>query len=260
VLLAALLAAPWSACAQFSAFVLPARFELKAKAGEVVRDVLEIGNDGVAAGQYGVRTSDWSMAADGAVHFSPETLAADSCRPWARIERHTVIVQAKAKRRFRFEVHVPADAPPGLCKFALLIESVGEAATIAPSPTIQVPIQGRIAVIVYVRVGGARPQIEFEGMRVEAVNGQPTPFIVLRNSGNAHGRPQGMLSGTDAAGKPVDFSVASLPILPGATRAIPLWPSEAEGRAAPPVAYPVTIKGRVDWEGGRREVEITVPR
>lgn len=255
---AAALLVAGAAQAQFAAFVLPARFELKARPGEVVREVLEIGNDGPAVAEYGVRTADWRMNADGGVEFIPDVLVGDSCRPWVKIERHTLKIDARGKRRYRFEVHVPPDAKPGLCKFAMMIESVGDVANVTPMPTIQVPIQGRIAVIVYVRVGDAKPQIEFKGLRVENVNGQVMPVVVLANSGNAHGRPQGVLSGTDAQGRPVDLTVASLPVLPGATRAIPLWPAETEGRRPGPIAWPLTVRGRVDWEGGQRDVEATL--
>ena len=120
------------ASAQFAAFVLPARFELKAKPGEKIAEVLEIGNDESIPQEYRIRTADWSLRPDGAVDFRPDTLAPGSCRPWVAIERQTLKLSAKAKRRYRFEVQVPADAPDGLCRFALLIESAEDAGSVAP--------------------------------------------------------------------------------------------------------------------------------
>lgn len=246
--------------AQFTAFVQPARFELQAKPGEVVRDVLEIGNDGQAPAEFGMRTADWDLKADGGVVFRTDTLSADSCRPWVRLERYTLKVAGKAKRRFRFEVHVPQDALTGLCRFAMLVEAVKDATNVSPSDNISMPIQGRVGIIVYVRVGDARPRIVFEGVRVDMVNGSPTPVVVLRNEGNAHGRPEGVLVGTDAQGAPVDFTVASLPILPGESRVIPVWPSESAGKKSPAIAYPLKLTGRVEWEGGGHDIDTTLAR
>jgi hypothetical protein len=246
------------AAAQFAAFVLPARFELKAKPGQKLAEVLEIGNDESGSQDYKVRTADWTLRPDGAVDFQPDTLAAGSCRPWVAIERRTLKLSGKSKRRYRFEVQVPPDAPPMLCRFALLIESADDAGSVAPMGGIQLPIQGRLGVIVYVRVGDVMPELKLERLDVANVNGKPTPVAWFRNSGLAHGRPEGTLTGTDANGRQHDFTVAPLPILPGEARPVPIWPQdEADGKPAV-VAFPVRLKGTVEWEGGKQPVDATL--
>jgi hypothetical protein len=244
--------------AQFAAFVLPARFELKAKPGEKLAEVLEIGNDDTNPGDYRFRTADWTMKADGGVDFRPDTLDPGSCRPWVRLERHSLKIAGKAKRRYRFEVHVPADAKEGLCRFAILIEPGGELAPVAPGTGIQMPIVGRLGIIVYVRIGDAKPNLALERLAVQAVNGRDTAVAIFRNTGNAHGRPEGTLAGTDAKGRPFDFTVAPLPILPGETRAIPIWAQDSPDGRPGAAAFPVKLKGVVEWEGGRQPVDATV--
>lgn len=223
-----------------------------------MQDVLEIGNDESRPADLRVRTADWTLRPNGGVEFQVETLAPETCRPWVRIERGTVRVAAKGKRRFRFEVQVPPDAREGLCRFALLIESAGEVGMVTPSESIRMPLQGRIGVIVYLRVGDAKPNLVLDGFRVETVNGRPAVMALFRNLGNAQGRPEGFLKGTDAKGAAIDFSVSPLPILPGETRAIPAWPQEGEGGKAPAIAFPVKLKGTVEWEGGKQDVNATV--
>lgn len=246
------------AAAQFAAFVLPARFELKAKPGDKLAEVMEIGNDETGAQEYRIRTADWTLRPDGAVDFRTDTLAPDSCRTWVAIERHLVKLSGKSKRRYRFEVQVPKDAPEGLCRFALLIESADDASTVAPQGSIQLPIQGRIGIIVYVRVGNVVPDLKLERLDLATVNGKPTPIAYFRNSGRAHGRPEGTLTGTDAKGRSIDFTVAPLPILPGETRAVPIWPQdEADGKPAV-VAFPVRLRGTVEWEGGKQPVDASL--
>lgn len=254
-LAAALAAAP--AAAQFAAFVLPARFELKARPGDKLAEVLEIGNDEVNAQEYRIRTADWSLRPDGAVDFI-DPLTPGSCRPWVAIERHTVKLSGKAKRRYRFEVQVPKNAPEGLCRFALLIESADTQKSVTPQGAIQLPIQGRIGVIVYVRVGNVVPELKLERLDVANVNGKPTPIAFFRNNGRAHGRAEGTLTGTDAQGRSFDFTVAPMPILPGEVRAVPIWPQDdADGKPAA-VAYPVRLRGTVEWEGGKQPVDASL--
>jgi hypothetical protein len=255
---AATLAAAMPAWAQFAAFVLPARFELKAKAGEKLAEVLEIGNDDAAPQDYRIRTADWSLRPDGAVDFRPDTLDPGSCRPWVSIERHQIKLAGKAKRRYRFEVQVPPNAPEGLCRFALLLDAAEDAGSVSPTGGIQLPIQGRIGVIVYVRVGNVVPDLKLERLDVVNVNGKPTPVAWFRNNGRAHGRPEGTLSGTDAKGRTLDFTVAPLPVLPGEARAVPIWPQdEPDGKPAV-VAYPVRLRGTVEWEGGKQPVDASL--
>lgn len=238
--------------------MLPARFELKAKPGDKLAEVLEIGNDEATPQEYKIRTADWTLRPDGAVDFRPDSLAPGSCRPWVAIERHTLKLSGKAKRRYRFEVQVPPDAPQGLCRFALMIESADDAGSVAPMGSIQLPIQGRIGVIVYVRVGNVTPELKLERLDFVNVNGKPTPVAWFRNSGLAHGRPEGTLTGTDAKGRQFDFTVAPLPILPGEARAVPIWPQdEPDGKPAA-VNYPVRLRGTVEWEGGKQPVDATL--
>jgi hypothetical protein len=243
------------ASAQFAAFVAPARFELRAKPGQKLQEVLEIGNDDLGDMELRIRTSDWTLRRDGGVDFQPDTLAPDSCRPWVKIERHIVKLGGKGRRRYRFEIEVPADAGDRLCRFSLLLEPANPAMTVSPLGNILMPVQGRIGVIVYVRVGDAKPRIELERIDMQQVNGQPTPVAILRNTGNAHGRPEGTLTAVDAAGRSVDLVVAPLPVLPGESRTIPMWPQEVGDGKRVALQVPLRVKGVIEWEGGRIPVE-----
>jgi hypothetical protein len=250
-----LLAAPLLAAASFSAIVGPPRFELRAKPGTVVREAIDIGSDAIETAEFAVRSADWELGADGNVAFREGDPAASSCRPWVRLERRDVRLAPHARRKFRFEVHVPADAPAGECRFALLIE--GKEPSLAQG-TIRLPMQGRIAVIVYVAIGDARPRLEFRSLQVARINGQNFPSITFANSGNAHGRPEGTLEARDANGKSLEFSVSPAPVLPGTTRSMPIWPNDGADGRTPTFAYPLRLKGTVEWDGGKHAVDAVV--
>jgi len=110
------------------------------------------------------------------------------------------------------------------------------------------PIAGRLGVIVYVGLGDAAPKLEVTGSKVAPVNDVPMPVIVVKNSGNAHGRITGFLSGTDASGRKIEFTPSSLPILVGESRDISLVPYSGDNKdEAVKVAYPITIRGKLEW-------------
>jgi hypothetical protein len=110
------------------------------------------------------------------------------------------------------------------------------------------PIAGRLGVIVYVSMGDAAPKLEVTSTKVAPVNDVPMPILMVKNTGNAHGRITGFLSGTDASGKKIEFTPSSLPILVGETRSISLVPYSGDNKdEAVKIDYPITVKGKLEW-------------
>ncbi|HEX7043140.1 MAG TPA: hypothetical protein VF203_00865 [Burkholderiales bacterium] len=253
---AGLLAAAWAlgeARAGFDATVSPPRFELRANPGEVVRQVLDITNGAATVASYTVKTADWRLNPEGGVVYHEGEPGEDSCRRWVRIERHVVKIAPRQTRNYRFEVHVPPDAPSGECRFALLIAS--EAARVTPVASgIQIPLVGRIGVIVYVTIGDAKPKLQLVRMRLQDTPDGIMPAFTFRNSGNAHSRVLGAVEGRDAKGRRVDLVAAQDVILPGAERTILLRPvawSRGQARASGVrLVPPIHVRGRLEYQGG----------
>lgn len=257
VLVAALLglsAAPPALAQGFGASISPPRFELQLKPGQTLRQVIDIQHVGVLAGRFRIYTNDWTLQADGSVAFS-EALAPDSCRPWVALERRELSVEPNARYRYRFELSAPADAAVRECRFAIMVEGL-DPARVAQA-NLNIPVGGRIAVIVYAAIGGAAPKLEVTAHRVAQVNGQTLPVLEVRNTGNAHGRMEGFLNGTDATGQDVELSPSDLPILPGATRTVPLFPVAPERKPPPTLQYPFKVKGTLEWGSQRVPLEHT---
>ena len=234
----------------FAALVSPPRFELSAKPGKTVRSVIEISNRSTGIGKYIVHTADWDLSPDFSVNFHDD-LQPGSCRPWVSIERPQIEVPGAGTLRYRFEVAVPADAPPGECRFAVMVE--GAEPSIARSKGLDVPVTGRIGVIVYVIVGEASAQLEVLGPKVETLNGKKVPALRVHNGGEAHGRMGGFLTGTDAGGVSYDFTPSDFPILPHEEREVFLTPSTPKDDH-PTLAFPVTVKGTLEW--GDHKIDI----
>lgn len=249
-----------ASAATFAARISPPKFELKAKPGQVLREVLSIRNESEDKSEYVIRTADWDMNEQGGVVIRPTNLPLldTSCRAWTRIERPKLRLGSRATKRYRFEIRVPAEAQSGECRFAILIAPAPETLETTTMGNINVPIAGQIAVIVYVIVGDAKPILEFKGAKMVTRNGKPTPVIALHNRGNAHGRPFGSMSVKDASGKDRELVVVPFPILPGRTTDVALQP-HSEGSGGPQLRSPVSLKGLIEWDGGDYRVN-TVAR
>lgn len=248
-----LLGAAFSAAVQaqgFAALVSPPRFELDAPPGKTVRSVIEISNRSTAPARYLIHTADWTFSPDFSVNFHDD-LQAGSCRPWVAIERPEVVVPGGGTLRYRFEVAVPADAPAGECRFAVMIE--GAEPSIARSKGLDMPVTGRIGVIVYLTIGDGAPVLEIFGPDVTTLNGQRIPTLRVHNSGTAHGRMTGFLTGKDANGITYDFTPSDFPILPHEERKVFLTPSTAADDH-PTLTFPVTVKGTLEW--GQQKTEL----
>lgn len=232
----------------FTAAIAPPRFELQLKPGERIREVIEIQHASGDRGTYRIYTNDWTLGADLSVQFS-DALAPGSCRPWVALERRELTLDAGSRYRYRYEIQVPVDAPPGECRFAIMVEGLSTA-QLQGGP-FNFPVGGRIAVIVYAAIGGAAPKLSVQPAGVQTVNGQALPVIKVRNDGTAHGRLAGFLDATDAAGQRLEMAAAENPILPGETRTIALVPVAAEGVKPPTIRYPLDVRGTLESGAAR---------
>ena len=250
--LAAAAALPTAALAQgFAAYVSPPRVEVQIQPGEPLRQVIELQHVGNQPGQYRFYTNDWTLNPDNGVNFTNE-LAPDSCRPWVAIERRDLTLSAGARYRYRLEITPPANTPPRECRFALMIEGLDPARV---SGEVSFPVSGRIGVIVYAAIGGAKPALSLSGQQVVTVNGQPTAVLNVQNTGNATGRLEGFVNATDANGQRVELSPVDMPVLPGTTRGIALTPVFDPGQKPPVLAFPLQVSGSLEWADQRLPID-----
>ena len=245
---------PFMAQAQgFSALISPPRVETALKPAQTTRQVLEITQVGPLPGRFRIYTNDWRINDTGGVDFFEE-LQPGSCRPWVALERRELTIAGNGKLRFRFEITPPADAPQVECRFAVMFEGLDTAT--ASSGGLSFPVSGRIGVIVYAGMVGTQAVLEVTGQRI-SIDAAKLPTLDVRNTGNAHGRVTGLLSGTDAKGIKLEFTPATLPVLAGETRAIALTANLEGGAPVAQISYPVTVKGALEWGGKRVPFEHT---
>ncbi|MGH8106974.1 MAG: hypothetical protein ACREO2_11685, partial [Arenimonas sp.] len=212
-----------------------------AKAGTTYREVIEITNVSDASSHFNIYTSDWTLDENASAVFDNK-LAANSCRPWVGIEAKEITIGPRAKRRYRFEVAIPKDAPAHECRFAIMIE--GDPETVKGK--VAVPVSGRIGVIVYLAIGDVAANLKILSTSIKTVNGSRLPAVKVSNTGNAHTRLEGYAELVDAQGKRWTLVPENFPILAGETRLIGLIPQVEEGKPIPELAYPVKLSGKLD--------------
>lgn len=264
LLFATLLASCSGAFAQgFAAAISPSRFELHAEPGQTLRESLTVLNPGAMPADYLFRTVDWELDDTSGIQYLEDSLAEGSCRPWVALERRSVTIRNGASRSYRFEVQVPADAAPGLCRFAILIEPAEAYTAHVGDGELALPVVGRYAVITYVTIGEAAAEIEYLGLSKADNNGLLLPAVTVRNSGTAHDRAFGQISAVDAAGTRISLVPSSFPVLPGRTEVLALAP-ETDGRGQSPISlerqlsYPVRLRGSIEIGGRTIEIDETL--
>ena len=253
-LLSILAATPGVSSAAFDASLSPPRFELKPKPGDVTRETVTITNGSRAPARFTVKTADWHIDEHGRLAFDEGAPLPGSCRPWARIERLEISVPSNGSRTYRFEIHVPKDAKTGSCHLALIFAA--DAGQVAPSGTaqVQIPIVGRVAAIVYVTIGDAKPDLRLASLAVRKIDDKHIPVVDFYNQGNAHGRVFGALEAKDAAGHIVTLMVQQSAILPKGHRVLRLTPVDySTGEPKPPtfdLQPPLHVRGKLQFLGG----------
>lgn len=225
----------------------PARLELKAEPGKVSRGALTIRHMGREPANYLLRSSEWDYTAAGESVFS-DTLKPQSCRPWLRLERRKISLRPDSERKFRYEFRVPAGTPAQECRLAIMVEGEGPGAVAEAGGGVSLPVKGRLAVIIYVAVGNAKPELKYSGLSKGSQSTGHT--LEIANFGNATGRVGGVLRGIDSENNDFDVSASNQPILPGQQRPLGLAFSLPGTKKVVTPVYPVRLSGELFWQHG----------
>ena len=243
--------------APFEIAASPSRFEISGKSGTRVGQSLDIYNVGKLPTEVALRTLDWTYSADGNIGYFDD-LQPNSCRPWVTLERKTVLVNANSKRVFRFQVDIPSETPRGECRFMLAIEGVEpayKALLESGGASLSLPVNGRIAIAVYLAINGAESKLELTNIGMSDIKGKRTPTVTVTNKGDSHGRLEGGLEAVDAKGVEFELIPEGTPVMPGQTRILPLVVKSEANKTAIEPSHPIKSKGILDWEKGSFKVD-----
>jgi hypothetical protein len=243
------------AWAGFSLEMSPARFELKADPGKTVRAVVKLRTKGRGSQKIEVTKGHFGLTEDGGPQFDSPKDAARSAAAWINFNQTEFSILPMQEKLLRLEITVPSQTPAGGYRAAVyLTPPSGEEKTKAGGANVF--LQGRLALLIYVTVGGARPdgQIKAWEWRRIPPGKEDSLACQVGNQGNAHLRLAGVVQVEDDRGEKYDAIVPGVPVLPG-QRA---WTAlEFKGKTPSP-GSPVTITGAIDLGRGEERIHAQV--
>ncbi len=210
-----------TAAAQIYFGVTPIRFELKAKPGTQVTEVIYVRNNSSRPMRIKAYSENWYLKEDGTRMFVGNEPVNFSCKDWIRINPFDFRLQPGEMRSVRFTVSVPAEAESAGYHAAVSFENVPE--TGGSSRLGQVAFTGKIVAAVYVVVGKVQVEGSLEDLTFESTGDNQLIKLFLKNLGKTHFRLKGEIQVRRSEGKKViTLSVPDEPVLPGSQRVVVL--------------------------------------
>jgi len=240
----------------FSLGISPVRWEAAGKPGKTLRKVVVLTGGAGAIQKVKVGVGDWTLSEDGAPIFGKSGTMPESAASWIRYHPAELNVYPRQRKIVRLSIRIPDATPSGCYRVALFFEPPQSDEEGRKGAT-SVFLRGRLALLIYVTVGDARPEGEIldTAWRVIIKGRKPVPALKVHNRGNAHLRMNGIFAARTLSGKKFEGIIPALPILPGQTRWIPL---EFQGEAPPPNSD-LDLTLHVDLGDGERKVGVKIP-
>lgn len=198
--------------------ISPLTFDLSANTGDTLIDELIVRNSGKETVNISVESQDFvASGEEGDIALSEEKTTY-SLSSWIKIDNGTFQLTGRQQKKVKFSINIPSNAEPGghyASVYAYLRPST-EADTGAY-------IGQKIGSLVLLKVAGAVKEEAtidtFKTVKSWYEKG-PVEFDVrIKNTGNVHIKPKGMIAVTNIWGnKVVDIPVDQKNVLPGSTR------------------------------------------
>jgi P pilus assembly chaperone PapD len=248
---------PGPAWAGFSVEMTPARLELKADSGKTLRAAIKLRTRGRGSQKVEISKGHFGLDDQGVPLFDTPQDASQSAAAWITLNQTSFTMNPNQERLLRLEVTVPPQTPPGGYRAALYVTPpAGDTKT--KEGGAMVFLQGRLALLIYVTVGGAKPDGQIKAWEWRRIPPGKEDSLALQvtNQGSAHLRLAGVVQVVDAQGEKYDAVVPGLPVLPRQSQWVPLdFPEKA-----PPPGSAVTINGSVDLGQGEKRINAQVGR
>jgi len=229
----------------------PARMEIQANPGKTVRAVVKLRTRGRATQKVEVTKGFFGLTDDCTPVFDPPKDAPQSAAAWISLSNTSFSINPNQEKLLRLEISVPAQAQTGGYRAAIFF-TPPQPDTKTKKQGATLFLQGRLALLIYVTVGEAKPDGEIKAWEWRRLQpGKPDKIAFqVTNRGTAHLRLAGVAQVSDNQGKKYEAMVAGLPVLPGRTAWIPLEFQES----GPVPGSPVSINAAIDLGQGEKRI------
>lgn len=199
----------------------------KVENGKAYRGKIAIENNGKQSQNIKIFLQDFTYQSDGTIHYSAPDTHARTNAGWIRMNTNLVSLKGQEKTEIFYEITVPDQVSgPGSYWSVIMVEPVEE---IKPDEnrhgvSITSVIRYAIQVITDINSEKAKPELKFEGMKLEKENGKSFLNIALANIGNLYCKPTVTLEiyNKTSGQKTGTFSSQAMGLLPQTSKSFPV--------------------------------------
>ena len=234
--------------------ITPIRVEQDGNPGDSITDIFYVRNNSDSPLRLKVYSENWELREDGTPVFIGAKPVRFSCREWIKINPQDFRLMPNEVKMVRYTVTIPEDTQDAGYHASVSFENVPLARE--KEKMGQMLFTGKIAAVVYVKVGDVVPEGKILDVAVSGKEESTEFFLILKNLGKTYFRTKGSLEITDPQGaKAHEVTVPNEVVLPESQRKIKCILKEK----LPKGNYKLLCKldiGREELIGFRREFSI----
>lgn len=199
----------------------------KVENGKVYQGKIAIENNGKQSQNVKLFLQDFSYQADGTFYYSPPHSNIKSNAGWIRMNTNLITLRQKEKTEVYYEIMIPDQvSEPGSYWSVIMVEPVEDLRPDESAQGINITsvIRYAIQIITDLHTEKARPDLKFEGIKIEKQNGKQWLNIAVANKGNLYCKPTVTIEIYDKATgrKTGTFSGQAMGILPQTSKSFPI--------------------------------------
>lgn len=164
----------------------------KIENGKIYKGKIEIENTGNQSQNVKLFLQDYSYQSDGTINYSAPQNNSKTNAGWIKINTNLVTLKAKQKTEVYYEITVPNNvSEPGTYWSVIMVEPVEEIKPNDKKEGINITsiIRYAIQVITDLDSEKAKPDLKFEGVKIEKEEGRKILKVAIANKGNLYCKP-----------------------------------------------------------------------
>ncbi|MFL9834829.1 WxL protein host-binding domain-containing protein [Chryseobacterium terrae] len=191
--------------------------------GKIYKGKIEIENTGNQSQSVKLFLQDYSYKSDGTIYYSAPHTNSKTNTDWITVNTNLITLKAKQKTEVFYEIKVPESiSEPGSYWSVIMVEPVEE---IKPNDNkqgvnITSIIRYAIQIITDFDSEKAKPDLKFEGLKIEKEEGRQILKVAIANKGNLYCKPTANIEiySKKTGEKLGNFSSQALGLLPGTSK------------------------------------------
>lgn len=199
----------------------------KVENGKIYRGKILLENNGNKLQNVKLFLQDFTYHSDGTIYYSAPDTHLRTNSGWIRMNTNLVRLKAKEKTEIVYEIAVPDQVPgPGSYWSVIMVEPVEEIKPDENSHGVSITsvIRYAVQIITDIHTESAKPDLQFEGIKMGKENGKRFLNVAIANKGNLYCKPTVTVEiyNTTTGEKTGTFSSLAMGLLPQTSKSFPI--------------------------------------